>query len=51
VQAPAALTEGFSLAFWVGVAFAAISLVATVLALRRQDLRRVEPEPVGVPVA
>jgi EmrB/QacA subfamily drug resistance transporter len=41
---PQALTDGFSLAFWVGVAFAAISLLTTLLVLRRQDLR-VEAEP------
>jgi MFS family permease len=41
---PQALTDGFSLAFWVGVAFAAISLLTTLLVLRRQDLR-IEPEP------
>jgi EmrB/QacA subfamily drug resistance transporter len=39
-----ALTSGFALAFWVGVAFAAISLVATLVALRREDL--VSPEAV-----
>ena len=33
-----ALTSGFALAFWVGVAFAAVSLVATLVALRRRDL-------------
>jgi EmrB/QacA subfamily drug resistance transporter len=35
---PEALTEGFSIAFWAGVGFAAISLVATLLALKREDL-------------
>jgi EmrB/QacA subfamily drug resistance transporter len=33
-----ALTDGFALAFWVGVAFAVASLVATLVALRRRDL-------------
>jgi hypothetical protein len=36
---PEALTKGFSLAFWAGVGFAALSLIATVFALRREDLR------------
>ena len=36
--APEALTEGFSIAFWAGVGFAAISLLATLLALKREDL-------------
>jgi EmrB/QacA subfamily drug resistance transporter len=39
VARPLALTEGFSLAFWVGVAFAAISILATLLAIRRSDLQ------------
>ena len=46
---PAALTDGFSLAFGVGAAFALVGLVATLIALRRRDLR-IE-EPVGAPVA
>jgi EmrB/QacA subfamily drug resistance transporter len=46
---PAALTDGFSLAFGVGAAFALAGLVATLIALRRRDLR-IE-EPVGAPVA
>jgi MFS family permease len=33
-----ALTDGFALALWVGVAFAVASLVATLVALRRRDL-------------
>ncbi|HZB86260.1 MAG TPA: MFS transporter [Gaiellaceae bacterium] len=33
-----ALTTGFAAAFWVGVGFALISLVATLLALRKRDL-------------
>jgi EmrB/QacA subfamily drug resistance transporter len=50
-RAPAALTSGFSLAFWAGVGFAALSILATVFALRREDLRmptaEPEPEPAG----
>jgi EmrB/QacA subfamily drug resistance transporter len=44
---PEALTEGFSIAFWAGVGFAAISLLATLLALKREDLTL---EPAGQPV-
>ena len=44
-QAQAA-TDGFSLAFWVGAGFALVSLVTTLLVLRREDLR-VETEPAG----
>jgi EmrB/QacA subfamily drug resistance transporter len=44
---PEALTEGFSIAFWAGVGFAAISLLATLLALKREDLTL---EPSGQPV-
>jgi MFS family permease len=44
---PEALTEGFSIAFWAGVGFAAISLLATLLALKREDLTM---EPSGQPV-
>jgi EmrB/QacA subfamily drug resistance transporter len=37
--APAtALTDGFVAAFWIGVGFAVISLIATLVALRRRDL-------------
>ncbi len=42
-----ALTDGFSLAFWVGVAFAGISLLATLIALKRTDL---QVAPAGAPV-
>ena len=34
-----ALTNGFTIAFWVGVGFAIASLAATLLALRRKDLQ------------
>jgi EmrB/QacA subfamily drug resistance transporter len=47
VQQTRALTDGFALAFWIGVGFAAIAVVATLLALKRDDLR-LEPEPAGV---
>jgi EmrB/QacA subfamily drug resistance transporter len=41
---PTALTDGFRLAFWFGVAFAAIGVAATLLVLKREDLRpQVEP--------
>ncbi|MGH2995696.1 MAG: MFS transporter [Gaiellaceae bacterium] len=46
VERPTALTDGFALAFWVGVAFAAISLVTTVIALKREDLR-LDADPAG----
>jgi EmrB/QacA subfamily drug resistance transporter len=46
VDRPTALTDGFALAFWVGVAFAAISLVTTIIALKREDLR-LDAEPAG----
>jgi Major Facilitator Superfamily len=44
-----AFTSGYSLAFWAGAGFAAISILATVFALRREDLA-VQPgtEPAGV---
>jgi EmrB/QacA subfamily drug resistance transporter len=47
VARPSALTEGFSLAFWVAAAFAGISILATLFAIRRADLRA---EPAGAPV-
>jgi EmrB/QacA subfamily drug resistance transporter len=38
-QDPAhAFTSGYSLAFWAGVGFAAISVIATIFALKREDL-------------
>jgi EmrB/QacA subfamily drug resistance transporter len=45
---PQALVDGFSAAFWVAAAFAAAAIVATLLALRRQDLAGVEPAHAGV---
>jgi EmrB/QacA subfamily drug resistance transporter len=44
---PVALTDGFSLAFWVAAAFAALSIVATLIFIRRSDL---QAEPVSAPV-
>ena len=38
VPLPQALTEGFGIAFWVAAGFALVSLVATFLVLRKQDL-------------
>lgn len=49
-EPPVAFTDGFSLAFWVGVGFAAASLATTLLALRSRDLR-VEGEPATAPAA
>jgi Na+/melibiose symporter-like transporter len=42
---PAALTEGFSIAFWVAVAFAAVALLATLLVIRRRDLAQDDLAP------
>jgi hypothetical protein len=36
---PRSLTDGFSLAIWVAFGFAALSILATVLAIRRAVLR------------
>jgi EmrB/QacA subfamily drug resistance transporter len=49
--APNALTEGFSLAFWAGVGFAALSLIATLVALKREDLKMPAPGEAAAPVA
>jgi EmrB/QacA subfamily drug resistance transporter len=43
--APEALTSGFQIAFWVGAAFALISLVTTLIVLRSDDLRAPQPAP------
>jgi EmrB/QacA subfamily drug resistance transporter len=40
-----AATRGYSLAFWVGVGFALAGLAATLLLLKRDELRVVAPEP------
>ena len=39
-----AATRGYSLAFWVGVGFALAGFAATLLLLKRDDLRVVEPQ-------
>jgi len=44
-----ALTSGFRLAFWVALGFAAIGVVATLLVLRRDDLR-LEPRAAGAQI-
>jgi len=44
-----ALTSGFQIAFWVGVGLAAVSLIATLVALRGRDLEQVPAEPAPVP--
>jgi hypothetical protein len=44
---PNALTDGFSLAFWVAAGFAAISIIATLVAIKRSDL---QAAPAGAPV-
>jgi EmrB/QacA subfamily drug resistance transporter len=47
-----ALTDGFSLAFWVSVAFGIVSLVTTLLVLRRDELDRAAAQQVApVPAA
>jgi MFS family permease len=46
---PHALVDGFSVAFWIAAAFAAAAIVATLLALRRQDLAPIEGA--GAPAA
>jgi EmrB/QacA subfamily drug resistance transporter len=43
-----AATRGYSLAFWVGVGFALGGLAATLLLLKRDDLRVVVPAPASV---
>ncbi|MFN8187225.1 MAG: MFS transporter [Gaiellales bacterium] len=44
--APEAFTSGYALAFWIGAAFAVISLIATLVLLRRDEL---QTAPAGVP--
>jgi EmrB/QacA subfamily drug resistance transporter len=46
---PQALTDGFSLGFWVAAGFALVSLVTTLVALRQDDLPAVRPEPAAAP--
>jgi EmrB/QacA subfamily drug resistance transporter len=45
-----ALTEGYSLAFWVAAGFAALSLLTTLLILKREDLVTA-PEPAESPAS
>jgi EmrB/QacA subfamily drug resistance transporter len=47
----AALTGGFSIAFWVAAAFAVVSLAATIALLRRDDLAVAEEEQQPLPAA
>ena len=47
----AALTGGFSIAFWVAAAFAVVSLIATIALLRKDDLAVVEEEQEPLPAA
>jgi EmrB/QacA subfamily drug resistance transporter len=47
---PQALTDGFSLAFWVAAGFAVAAIIATLLLLRREDLAP-EGEPAHAPAA
>ena len=44
-----ASTRGYALAFWVGVGLALVGLAATLLLLKRDDLRVTAPgaEPIG----
>jgi EmrB/QacA subfamily drug resistance transporter len=44
-----ALTDGFSLAFWVGAAVAIVSVIATLVLLKREEVAT-EPETAGAPV-
>jgi EmrB/QacA subfamily drug resistance transporter len=44
---PEALTDGFRVAFWVGAAFAAVSVLATLLVIRRRDVAGIEPQMEG----
>jgi EmrB/QacA subfamily drug resistance transporter len=46
VNAPSALTQGFSLAFWVAAGVALVAVLTTIGVLRRHDLRDVQPQPV-----
>jgi predicted dinucleotide-binding enzyme/predicted MFS family arabinose efflux permease len=48
---PAALTDGFSIGFLVAVAFAAVSLLATLLVIRRRDLAQTDPGRADAPVS
>jgi MFS family permease len=50
VQQTRALTEGFSLAFWIAAGFALIAVITTLLMLKRDDLR-LDAEPASAPAA
>jgi MFS family permease len=50
VARPTALTDGFKLAFWVGVGFAVIALATAFVALKPEDLRP-QAQPVESPRA
>jgi EmrB/QacA subfamily drug resistance transporter len=49
VQQAVALTDGFSLAFWVGAGVAIVSVIATLVLLKREEVGT-EPETAGAPV-
>jgi MFS family permease len=51
VARPDALTRGFSLAFWVGVGFALVSVGAALTWLRRDELRAATAQAAGAPVS
>jgi len=46
-QRAQAFTSGYSYAFWAGVGFAALSAIATVFVLKREDLVQTDAEPAG----
>jgi EmrB/QacA subfamily drug resistance transporter len=46
---PEALTEGFSLGFWVAAGFALVALVTTLVVLRQEDLPAVGSQPAPAP--
>jgi EmrB/QacA subfamily drug resistance transporter len=46
---PSALTQGFTLAFWVAAGVAVISLITTLFVLRSEDVGAAEPEAAQVP--
>ena len=45
VAKQSAMTNGFSLAFWVAAGFAAVALVTTLVVLKREDLAQTELAP------
>ena len=48
-QRSTALTDGFTTAFWVAVAFAALSLVATLVVIRRRDVAQIDSQLADAP--